>query len=99
MRVGLPPKTPKAALDGPGKAKAASCPSVRRTSDSRRAAIMDVYSAPMKNPSTLNERPTPNGSFRSTLAFQLWSVWRPAITGENPASPNDAGAPRSGAES
>jgi len=69
MRVGLPAKTPNAELSGPGKTQAPSWPSVISTSDSRRAAIIETYCAPMLKYSRLNDRPVPNGSFRSTSSL------------------------------
>src|SRR4029079_15038824 len=84
MRVGFPGNTPKAALVGPGKAKAPSCPSVSRSSDSRRAAIMETYWAPMSKTSRLTERPA-NRSWKSALKRQASSSMGPAGAGAEPA--------------
>jgi hypothetical protein len=60
---------------------------VRRTSDSRRAAIIETYSPPMRKPSIANESPMPNGSFTSTSTLPVQSLWAPASVAENPERP------------
>src|SRR5688572_16162807 len=99
MRVGLPANTPKAELSGPGKAQAPSLPSVRSTSDSRRAARIEMYWAPMSKYSRLNDRPMLNGSLTSTLALNASSSSLPAGAGEKPEVPKPVGVPKVGFDS